>query len=120
MKIESVIPHVQLPTIGVPHAGWASPPPSVQTPGDDQLVAPDVAWPRHALVRGTSLSPRHQALQNAPTARANTTPPGPGFTDGQLASELQKHFGELHGYIKDGCLTPSSLRQIAAQPLGGE
>ncbi|MFL1557691.1 hypothetical protein [Pseudomonas sp. O11] len=120
MKIESAIPHVQPTAMGVPEAGRASSPPNVQPPGDDHFAPPEVARPRPGLWRGTSLSPRRQALQNAPTVRANTTPPGPSFTDSQLTSEFQKHFGELHDFLQDGRLTLSSLRKIAAQPLGGD
>lgn len=120
MTIEVSIPRGQPTAIGVPEASRAALPPVVQPSGDEQFAPPDIARPRPALWRGTSLSPRHMALQNAPTARANTTPPGPSSTDSQLAGELQKHFGELHAFFKDGRLTQSSLQQFAAQQCAGE
>lgn len=119
MKIEGAIPRGQPTAVGVAEAHWASPSPNVTTPCDDPFVPPGAAR-RPALLRGTLSSLRYQTFQNAPTARANTTPPGPNSTDSQLADELQKSFGELHAYVKEGRLTPSSLRQIAAQALGGE
>lgn len=61
-----------------------------------------------------------QASPSAPVFRANTTPPGQLSTDSQLASELDKNFGELHSFSKEGRLTQSSLRRIAAQELGGD
>ncbi|KAF2406845.1 hypothetical protein SAMN04490179_4684 [Pseudomonas antarctica] len=120
MKIEGAIPRGQATAMAVSETHWVSPPPIVPSPCDDQFAAPDVAPRRPALLRATLSSLRYQALQNAPTARANTTLPGPNSTDSQLAGELQKNFGELHAFVKDGRLTQSSLRQIAAQALGGE
>lgn len=89
-------------------------------PCDDQRVSWDVQPRQRALCRGTLSSLRYQALQVAPVDRANTTPPGQHSTDSQLASELDKHFGELHSFLKEGRLTQSSLRRIAAQELVGD
>jgi hypothetical protein len=63
---------------------------------------------------------RSHPLQNAPAIRANALPPGPYSTDSQLAAELEKGFGELHAFFKDGRGSQSSLLQIASQRLSGE
>lgn len=89
-------------------------------PCDDQRITWDVQPSQHAVCRGALSSLRYQALQSAPVVRANTTPPGPHSTDSQLASELDKNFGELHSFFKEGRLTQSSLRRIAAQELAGD
>ncbi|MBF6029425.1 hypothetical protein ICY20_16885 [Pseudomonas sp. P115] len=94
--------------------------PMVHKPGDDQRIYWEVPPTRRALGRGALSSLRYQALQIAPVIRANTTPPGQHSTDSQLASELDKNFGELHSFFKDGRLTQSSLRTIAAQELLGD
>lgn len=94
--------------------------PIAHTPCDDQRISWDVQPRQGALCRGTLSSLRSQALQTAPVNRANTTPPGQHSTDSQLANELDKHFGDLHSFFKEGRLTQSSLRRIAAQELVGD
>lgn len=94
--------------------------PIAHKPCDDQRISWDVQPSQHAVCRGALSSLRYQALQSAPVVRANTTPPGQHSTDSQLASELDKHFGELHSFFKEGRLTQSSLRRIAAQELAGD
>ncbi|TFY86481.1 hypothetical protein DYL59_22130 [Pseudomonas kairouanensis] len=87
---------------------------------DEQRISWE-ASPRQPPARRAALSSlRYQALQNAPVARANTTPPGQHSTDSQLANELDKNFGELHPFFREGRLTQSSLRSIAAQALAGD
>lgn len=120
MKIEGAIPRVQPMGVGGPEACWVSSPRIFQPPGEETFATRDLPAQRPMLWRGGLSSLRQQALQNPPTARADTTPPGPNSTDSQLAGELEKHFGELHCFLKDGRLTQSSLRQIAAQTLSGE
>ncbi|MFB3303829.1 hypothetical protein [Pseudomonas sp. AMR01] len=120
MKIEGAIPRVQPTAMGAPEAQWTTPPPTVRPAYEDQYALQGAPAPRPARLWGTLSSLRYQALQNAPAARADTTPPGPTYSDSQLAGELEKNFGELHAYLRDGRLTPSSLRQIAAQALAGE
>ncbi|MFL1546740.1 hypothetical protein [Pseudomonas sp. O39] len=120
MKIDGAIPCGQPTTMGGPEARWVSPPPVFHPPCGAQYATPDLPVRRPALLRAGLSSLRHQTLQNAPTARANTTPPGPTSTDSQLAGELERHFGDLHAFLKEGRLTQSSLRQIAAQALTGE
>ncbi|MBW1249555.1 hypothetical protein [Pseudomonas tolaasii] len=118
MKIESAI-HGQRMIMGAPEARLAVP--AVVHPScDDQSLQPGTPARRPAVLRGALSSLRYQALQNPPVARADTTPPGPTTSDSQLAGELAKHFGELHAFLKGGRLTPSSLRQVAAQALTGE
>lgn len=92
----------------------------ITSPCDDQRISWDVQPSQHAACRGALSSLRYQALQSAPVVRANTTPPGQHSTDSQLASELDKNFGELHSFFKEGRLTQSSLRRIAAQELAGD
>lgn len=120
MIIDGAIPRVQPTAPGGPEVRRPSAPPVVHPPCDDHFAPRDVPSRRSALLRGTLSSLRYQALQNPQVARVNTSPPGPHSTDSQLASELEKHLGELHAYFKEGRLTPSSLRQFAAQALGGE
>ncbi|NVZ22330.1 hypothetical protein [Pseudomonas costantinii] len=120
MKIEGAIPRGQPTTMDGVEVRWASPPPVVYPPSDDQYARQDVPPRRPALLRGTLSSLRYQALQNAPATRANTAPPGPNSTDSQLAGELERNFGELHSFFKDGRLTQSSLRQLAAETLLGD
>ncbi len=97
--------------------------PALPAPAGPMPCEQPISWevppgPRGACRAGLS-SLRYQALQIAPVDRVNTTPPGQHSTDSQLAGELYKDFGELHPFLKDGCLTQSSLRRIAAQPLTG-
>lgn len=120
MKIEGAIPRTQPLGVGGPEVSWASPPRVFQLPNDEPFATRDLPAQRPMLWRGGLSSLRQQALQNPPSVRTDTTPPGPNSTDSQLAGELEKHFGELHGFLKDGRLTQSSLRQIAAQTLSGE
>lgn len=120
MKIEGAIPRAQPMGVGGPEVSWASSPRGFQLPGDEPFATRELPVQRPMLWRGGLSSLRQQALQNPPAMRTNTTPPGPNSTDSQLAGELEKHFGELHGFLKDGRLTQSSLRQIAAQTLSGE
>lgn len=120
MKIEGAIPCGQPMTMGGPEARWGSPPPVYHPPCDAQYATQGGRVRRPALWRAGLTSLRHQALQNVPAARANTTPPGPNSTDSQLAGELERHFGDLHAFLKAGRLTQASLRQIAAQALTGE
>lgn len=91
-----------------------------QTPCDEQRITWDLPQRSSTMCRGALSSLRYQALQNAPVIRANTTPPGQHSSDSQLASELDKNFGELHSFFRDGRLTQSSLRSIAAQALAGD
>lgn len=120
MKIDGAVSRGQPITLGEPEVRWASAPPVVRAASEMRYAPQDEPPRRPSPMRGTLSSLRYQALQNAPTARANTAPPGPNSTDSQLAGELEKHFGDLHAFLKDGRLTQSSLRQIAAQTLGGE
>lgn len=94
--------------------------PIVHRPCDDQRISWEVQPNRSVLGRVALSSLRYQALQLKPAIRANTTPPGQHSTDSQLASELDKNFGELHSFFKEGRLTQSSLRRIAAQELLGD
>ena len=120
MKIEGAIPRGQPMIISAPEVRRASAPPVFQPPCVEQFAPREVPPRASAAMRATLSSLRYQTLQNAPVARVNTTPPGPNSTDSQLASELEKHFGELHAFFKEGRVTQSSLRQIAAQALRGE
>ena len=121
MKIEGAILRAQPIDLGGPEVGRVSSSRVFHSSGDESLATRDLPpSQRPMLWRGGLSSLRQQALQNAPTARANTTPPGPDSADSQLAGELEKHFGELHGFLKEGRLTQASLRQIAAQTLSGE
>lgn len=94
--------------------------PIVHRPCDEQRISWEVQPDRRVLCRAALSSLRYQALQITPVIRANTTPPGQHSTDSQLASELDKSFGELHAFFKEGRLTQSSLRRIAAQALLGD
>ncbi len=94
--------------------------PIIQRPCDDQRISWEVQPKRRVPGREALSSLRYQALQMTPVIRANTTPPGQHSTDRQLASELDKSFGELHSFLSDGRLTQSSLRRIAAQELLGD
>lgn len=94
--------------------------PVVHKACDDQRITWDARPGPGTLCRSALSSLRYQALQIAPVNRANTTPPGQHSTDSQLASELDKNFGELHSFLKEGRLTQSSLRRIAAQELMGD
>ncbi|WP_395608234.1 hypothetical protein [Pseudomonas sp. B22129] len=120
MKIEGAIPRGQLAATHASEVGWASPPPNVHSDNDAHHACQEVPARRPALLRGALSSLRYQALQNAPIVRADTAPPGPNSSDSQLASELEKSFGELYTFLKGGRLTQSSLQQIAAQPVAGE
>ncbi|MGB3127608.1 MAG: hypothetical protein WBB95_27660 [Pseudomonas sp.] len=120
MKIEGAIPRVQPAALGATEVSRTSAPSVVYSAGPEQYGPPDMPPRRPVPLRGALSSLRYQALQNAPTARADTTAPGPSSSDSQLAGELEKHFGELHAYLKDGRLTQSSLWQIAAQALTGD
>ena len=120
MKIEGAILRAQPIGLGGPEVGRVSSSRVFHSPGDESFATRELPSQRPMLWRGGLSSLRQQALQNAPTARASTTPPGPSSTDSQLAGELEKHFGELHGFLKEGLLTQASLRQIAAQTLSGE
>lgn len=121
MKIEAAILRGQSALIGIGGPGASSTaPPATHPRCDEQHCAQDVPLRRPALLRGTLSSLRYQTLQNAPVARANTAPPGQDSTDSQLAGELRENFGELHAFLKQGRLTQSSLRQLAAQKLEGE
>ena len=120
MKIEGALLRAQPIGVGGPEVCRVLSPRVFHSPGDEPFATRDLPSQRPVLWRGGLSSLRQQALQNAPTARANTTPPGPNSTDSQLAGELEKHFGELHGFLKEGRLTQASLRQIAAQTLSGE
>ncbi|MGY2399326.1 type III secretion effector protein [Pseudomonas sp. SDO5271_S396] len=60
----------------------------------------------------------HRALRNAPVERVRLFQPDASSTDSQLATAMEKNFGVLHGFLKDGRLTPSALRKVAASPLG--
>lgn len=120
MTINGVTPLAIPPVRGVVDEHSTVATPVAHSPCDDQRISWDVQPGRHAVYRGASSSLRYQELQSAPLARANTTPPGQHSTDSQLASELDKHFGELHSFFKEGRLTPSSLRRIAAQELAGD
>lgn len=72
---------------------------------------------RPLLPRGASPGLRRHALHSPPVARASFSQPGAHSTDSQLAAGLEKSFGILHPFLKDGRLTQSSLRQLAtAQP----
>lgn len=119
MKIDGAIPRGQPMDLGTPEVRWA-PPPVVHPPREDHYSPQGTAARRPDRVRGTLSSLRLQVLQNPPAARADTRPPGANTSDSQLAGELEKHFGELHTFLKDGRLTQSSLRHIAAQALAGE
>ncbi|AZE60394.1 MULTISPECIES: type III secretion protein [Pseudomonas] len=70
------------------------------------------------LLRGALSALRHRNLQNLPMERAQFSPPGPNYTDKQLAGALEKTFGLLHPYLNDGRLTWLSLQRIAAEPTG--
>ncbi|KQM53464.1 hypothetical protein ASE80_25425 [Pseudomonas sp. Leaf15] len=120
MKIEGALLRAQPIGVGGPEVGRVLSPRVFHLPGDEPFATRDLPSQRPMLWRGGLSSLRQQALQNAPTARANTALPGPNSTDSQLAGELEKHFGELHGFLKEGRLTQASLRQIAAQTLSGE
>lgn len=120
MKIEGAIPRGQPTDTRASEVGWTSSPPAVHSQSDAQYACPQVPARRPALLRGALSSLRYQALQNAPIVRADTAPPGPNSSDSQLASELEKSFGELYTFLKGGRLTQSSLQQIAAQPVAGE
>lgn len=72
------------------------------------------------MLSGVLSAQRSHPLQNAPAIRANAIPPGPHSTDSQLAAELEKGFGELHAYFKEGRGSQSSLEQIALLRLNGE
>ncbi|MCF5546965.1 hypothetical protein [Pseudomonas salomonii] len=120
MKIEGALLRAQPIGVGGPEVGRVLLPRVFHSPGDEPFATREVPSQQPMLWRGGLSSLRQQALQNAPTARVNTAPPGPNSTDSQLAGELEKHFGELHGFLKEGRLTQASLRQIAAQTLSGE
>jgi len=94
--------------------------PIAHGPCDDQRISWDVQPSQQPMCRSALSSLRYQALQSAPVVRTNTVPPGRHSTDSQLASELDKNFGELHSFFKEGRLTQSSLRRIAAQELAGD
>lgn len=116
MKIDGAIPCGQPVPMGGAELRTTSSP-ADHASFEEQYIPREMPARRVPLLRGTL---RHQALQNAPVARANTTPPGPNFSDSQLAGELGKHFGELHAFLTQGRLTPSSLRRFAAEKLEGE
>ncbi|OYU06126.1 MAG: hypothetical protein CFE47_18405 [Pseudomonas sp. PGPPP1] len=94
--------------------------PIAHGPCDDQRISWDVQPSQQPMCRSALSSLRYQALQSAPVVRTNTVPPGRHSTDSQLASELDKNFGELHSFFKEGRLTQASLRRIAAQELAGD
>lgn len=120
MKINSGTPPLH-PTVRVEVEEHSTKPaPIAHVPCDQQSIAWDVRPRQPGLRRGALSSLRYHALQSAPITRANTTPPGKHSTDSQLASELDKNFGELHAFFRDGRLTQSSLRSIAAQELAGD
>lgn len=119
MKINSGTPPVHPAVRVAVEEHPTKPAPIAHVPCDEQRIAWDVP-PRQPGRRGASSSLRYHALQRAPDTRANTTPPGKHSTDSQLASELDKNFSELHSFFKDGRLTQSSLRSIAAQELAGD
>lgn len=73
---------------------------------------------RPLLLRGTLSVLHHRALQNFPVARANHSQLGAMSTDSQLAAALEKGFGVLHPFLKEGRLTYSSLQRIAAERTG--
>lgn len=87
---------------------------------EDRGITWEVQPRRRTLSSGALTSLRWQGLQNAPVARANTTPPGQHSTDSQLASELEKNYGELCSFLKDGRLTHMGLLSIAQLQLTGD
>ncbi|BDB18830.1 hypothetical protein cym2001_21950 [Pseudomonas sp. CYM-20-01] len=70
---------------------------------------------RPRLLRTAQLGLSHRALQNAPTARAQVSEPDATWTDRQLAQALEKGFGLLHPFLKEGRLTYSALCRVAAE-----
>lgn len=120
MKIDGAIPRGRPAAMGGAEVQSVLPAPVVHTPCEEPSLAPDARPRRPVLLRGALSALRYQALQNPPAARANTVPPGPHSTDSQLAGELEKNFGELHSFFKEGRLTQSSLHRIAAEALRGE
>lgn len=73
---------------------------------------------RPMLLRGTSSGLHRHALHAPPAARAHCPPPGGHSTDSELAAGLEKNFAALHPFLKDGCLTQSSLWQLSTAQSG--
>lgn len=73
---------------------------------------------RPLLLRGSLSVLHHRTLQNFPVARTPLYRPDATSTDSQLATALEKSFDLLHPFLKDGRLTWSSLRRIAAERSG--
>ncbi|UII73406.1 type III secretion effector protein [Pseudomonas sp. HN11] len=51
-------------------------------------------------------------------ARTKPHEPGAKSSDSQLATALEKNFGLLHPFLKEGRLTWSALLRVAAEPTG--
>lgn len=116
MTIEGIPPHVRsLPQEG--QALRATPPPAQAW--NEELPARTGGEPHRPLpLRATLPGLHHRALQNPPVTRANLFQPGEASTDSQLANALEKAFGMLHPFFKDGRLTSSSLQRVAAERTG--
>lgn len=118
MTINSAIPRSLLPPVSGQEVQPTSPPPIDHFAHG---VSTSDALSRRPAVLSSALSAlRSHQLQNAPDIRANAIPPGSHSTDSQLVAELEKGFGELHAYFKEGRGSQSSLLQVAAQRLSGE
>ncbi|QHD06303.1 hypothetical protein [Pseudomonas sp. R76] len=120
MKINSAVSRGQSPAMDRPEVRWPLASPVAHPPCEDHFNTRDVPRQPSSLRSSASLL-RYQALQNAPIARADTTPPGPKSADNVLLDELAKDFSDL--CISLGMtqgLTQSALLKIAAQPLRGD
>ena len=120
MSIDGVIPRGRPVAMGGAEVQPALLAPVVHTPYEEPSPAPDTRPRRSGRSCGSLVALRHQALQNPPVARANTTPPGPHSTDSQLAGEMEKNYGELHPFLEKGGLRQLSLHDIAAKEVKGE
>ncbi|WP_460136990.1 type III secretion protein [Pseudomonas sp. S1_E04] len=118
MKIDGAIPRGRPTAVGAAEERPTLPPPLVHAPPDDQPDSRSALPRRPFLLRGALSALRYSTLQNLPATRANYEVPGSKSTDSQLAKALETAFGILHPYLKDGQLTHSSLRQVAALELG--
>lgn len=98
----------------------ATPPPAIplQTWNDARSDPPDGTSRRPPVVRRTLFARHHRGLQNAVVARTNLPEPGATSSDSQLATALEKNFGLLYPFLKEGRLTWSALQRVAAQPAG--
>lgn len=98
----------------------ATPPPAVpsETWNDARSDPHDGISRRSSPLRRTLSAPHHRGLQNDLVARTNLPETGAAPSDSQLATALEKNFGVLYPFLKEGRLTWSAMQRIAAEPTG--